>query len=188
MKGILVRPSSFIKCQPFFRLCDLRVSLGSVPGFPSFFQAVRFRFLFFPVNGFFAGFPSFQGNSSLPRNRKVMCCLRIYIYRVYEVLGFIISCFLLGVFYEPIIFFTSSCLCCVWFSSKGSCMVCTGSGFVHASVLSEVCSGFCCNNSIKEFFLLFFCQSPRFFFPGCITICMNTVLNYVMSFGMVNEY
>jgi hypothetical protein len=31
----------------------------------------------------------------------------------------------------------------------------------------------------------FFCQSPRFFSRHCITICMNTVLNYVMPFGMV---
>lgn len=33
----------------------------------------------------------------------------------------------------------------------------------------EVCSGFCCNKLFKEFFLVvFFFQSPRFFFPGTV--------------------
>lgn len=48
-------------------------------------------------------------------------------------------------------------------------MICTGSGLVQALVLSEVCSGFCCNNSIKEFFLgFFFFARALVFFPGTV--------------------
>jgi hypothetical protein len=47
-------------------------------------------------------------------------------------------------------------------------MICTGSGLVQALVLSEVCSGFCCNNSIKEFFLGFFFARALVFFPGTV--------------------
>jgi hypothetical protein len=68
-------------------------------------------------------------------------------------------------------------------------MICTGSGLVQALVLSEVCSGFCCNNSIKEFFLgFFFLPEPSFFFQAlyynlyehCTKLC-NALWDGLMS-------
>lgn len=64
-------------------------------------------------------------------------------------------------------------------------MICMGSGFVQALVPLEVALAFVATTLLKSFFCCFFARALGFFSRHCITICMNTVSNYVIPFGMV---